>query len=448
MILKASKVIFALGAIFAASSSAMASGYGVKLQSGWTAGMANAGSGVTDDALAIYANPAAMIQNNTHQMAGSMTGVFGNTKFKGKASTGEASTIGSIIPGVGGVPGVFSETGKTRNASKKVAIPSFGIVANTHDCLKLGLMVHAPFGLKFNYGHHSLTRGHSTRAEMTSVNVLPSFALKIVDWLSFGAGLQMQYSKVVLARKAFLAAPNAPLNFNDWYSHISGTDWTMGWTAGLFGQITKDWKLGLSYKSKMVSDIDGYGKLHTLAGVEPIPRFQGSAKLYYPQIFTLSTSYDLTNRWTAYMDVIYTKWDIVKDITISTYPMTGPTSDVIPLRWKNSWFASVGANYKWDDNWSFRGGYAFDKSPTRTSTHVVSIPDSNKHWVAVGATYNMASNLSLTLSYGHEFFKDGKVNLSQGSVPPGSVSTFNKGDLVGKIKNRLDFVSAQFNYRF
>lgn len=416
MISNASKIIFAMGTVFAASS-AMASGYGVKLQSGWTAGMANAGSGVTDDALAIYANPAAMIQNNTHQIAGSLTGVFGNTKFKGANGLGE--------------------TGTTRNAAKKVAIPSFGIVANTHDRLKVGVMVHAPFGLKFNYGHYSLTRGHSTRAEMTSVNVVPSFALKIVDWLSFGAGLQMQYTKVELARKAFLAAPLPMLD--NLYSLVSGTDWTMGWTAGLFGQITKAWKLGFSYKSKMISDINGYGKVHTLTGVDATPRFQGNAKVYYPQIFTLSTSYDLTNCWTAYMDVIYTKWDIVKDITISTYPNAGPSSDVIPLRWKNSWFASVGANYKWNENWSFRGGYAFDKSPTRTSTHVVSIPDSNKHWVAVGATYNMASNLSLTFSYGHEFFKKGKVNLTDQGV---------KGDLIGKIKNRLDLVSAQFNYRF
>lgn len=439
MISNASKIIFAMGTVFAASS-AMASGYGVKLQSGWTAGMANAGSGVTDDALAIYANPAAMIQNNTHQIAGSLTGVFGNTKF-----SGTASTTGSIVPGVGFVPGAFSETGKTRNGAKKVAIPSFGAVANAHDRLKVGFMVHAPFGLKFNYGPDSVVRAHVTRAEMTSVNVVPSFALKVTDWLSFGAGLQMQYIKVEFARKLVLSSVVPALD--PIHSLVSGTDWTMGWTAGLFGQITKDWKLGLSYKSKMASDIYGYGQLGTLANPQ-MDTFAANAKVQFPHIITLSTSYDLTNRWTAFMDVIFTKWDVVKDIAITNFRQDGTTQDIIPLRWKNSWFGSIGVNYKLDDHWSFRAGYAYDSAPSRISTRVVSIPDTNKHWLAIGATYNVASNMSLTLSYGHEFFEKGKINLLQGPATAANAITFNKGDLVGKVRNRLDLVSAQFNYRF
>jgi len=79
---------------------------------------------------------------------------------------------------------------------------------------------------------------------------------------------------------------------------------------------------------------------------------------------------------------------------------------------------------------------------------VVSIPDTNKHWIALGTTYNMSQNLAMTLSYGHEFFQKGKINLPQGPATDANASTYNKGSLVGKIKNRVDLVSVQFNYKF
>lgn len=442
MISNTSRILVALGAVFAASS-AMAGGYGVKLQSGLTAGMANAGSGVSDDALAIYANPAAMIQNTTHQVAGNFTGVFGATTFKGTASTSGAL---QSIPAPAFVPGAVNQTARTKNAAQKVAVPSFGVVANAHDRVKLGVMVHAPYGLKFNYGTDSVVRGHTKHAEMTTISIDPSVAVKIIDALTIGGGLQLQYSKVEFARKVTLTNAGT---FGSHYSRVKGDDWSVGWMAGIFSQLTKAWKLGFSYKSKMVANLDGAGQIGTLPGVLASQSI-AQAKVYFPHIFTLSTSYDLSKNWTAYADIIYTKWDIVKEIRINTFaPATNTSnSDVIPLRWKNTWFFSLGASYKLNDNWTFRGGYAYDMAPSRNATRVVSIPDTNKHWIAIGTTYNMAKNFGVTLSYGHEFFQSGKVNLSQGPATAANAVTYNKGNLVGKVKNRVDLVSLQFNYKF
>jgi long-chain fatty acid transport protein len=438
MVSKTSKVIVTLGTLLAGSS-AMAGGYAVKLQSGLSAGMATAGSGVSDDALAIYANPAAMIQSTTHQVAGHFTGVFGLTKFKGTAST---TGVVALPPAAGNL----SQTGTTRNAAKKVAVPSFGVVANAHDRVKVGLMVHAPFGLKFNYGNESIVRGHVTRAEMTTVNIVPSIAIKIIDSLTFGAGLQMQYTKVDLARKVVLG--NSVAALSPLYSLVSGKDWSTGWTAGFFSQLSKAWKVGLSYKSQMTANLDGQGQIGTLTGVlAPGGEFKAKAKVRFPHTFTLSTSYDLTSNWTTYMDVIYTKWDVVKDISITSF-RTPANQDVIPLKWKNTWFFSLGASYKLNENWTLRTGYGYDRSPSHDATRVVSIPDTNKHWIAIGTTYNMGKNLAMTLSYGHEFFEKGKISLPQGPATAANAGTFNKGNLVGKVKNRVDLVSVQFNYKF
>ncbi len=441
MISKTSKVILTVSTLLVGTS-AMGAGYRVNLPGALATGTATAGSGVSDDALAIYANPAAMIQSTAHQVAGHFTGVFGLTKFKGTASTAGARAGGGTIPSP------INETSTTRNAAKKVAVPSFGVIANAHDRVKVGVMVHAPFGLKFNYGNESVVRGHVTRAEMTTINIVPSVAIKIIDSLAFGAGLQMQYNKVELARKAFLTNSNLLGGAQNLYSLVSGNDWSMGWTAGLFSQVTKAWKVGLSYKSQMTANLDGQGQLATLTGtVPPGGEFKAKAKVHFPHTFSLSSSYDLNSNWTVYTDVIYTKWNVVKDIFITSF-RTPVSQDVIPLKWKNTWFFSLGASYKLNENWTLRTGYGYDISPTRNANRVVSIPDTNKHWIALGTTYNMSQNLAMTLSYGHEFFQKGKINLPQGPATDANASTYNKGSLVGKIKNRVDLVSVQFNYKF
>lgn len=409
------KIILGLGCAIASGSASYGGGYAVKLMSAYSNGMANAGSGVIDDPIASFINPAAMILNNTHQGAIQTSGAFPHTRFRG---TGRLALGGGRLV-------LLNKTAKVGNAAESVAIPSGGFVAKIHDRIRLGIAVTAPYGLGFDYGHNSPTQYYLINTKMQTVNITPSLAVRAFDWLTLGAGFQAQWTKVILKKRKILNA--SPLVTG--IANVEGDEWSYGWTAGILVQPTKEWNIGFSYRSKLDPDLDGTFK-------SPIRNAKAHAKVHFPHTFTLSTSLQLSPQWTLYMDAIRTLWYSTRNITIRVKTATGTSRDITPQYWRSTWFLSGGLNYKWNDCWAFRAGLGYDKTPTKDSTRVPAIPDANKLWLACGTTYTY-KKFSTTLSYGHEFFKKARINLNL----PAS------GTLVGTTKTHIDIVSLQFNMK-
>lgn len=401
------KIILGLGCVLASSGASYGGGFGVKLMSAVTSGMANAGSGVIDDPMASFINPASMILNDCHHGAIETTGVFPKATFKG---TGHFSVL-------------LNQTSKRESVAPAVAIPAGGFVAKIHDRVRLGIASGAPFGLGFDYGHQSPAQFYLINTKMQTINITPSIAVRLFDWLSLGAGFQAQFVKVSLKkRKAF-----GPRLIG--VGNVHGDDWGYGWTAGLLLQPTKAWNIGFSYRSKIDSDLKGHFK-------SPFLNARARAKVHFPHIFTLSTSVALTPEWTFYMDAIRTLWYTTRDITVRVLTAGGVVKDITPQNWRSTWFISGGMEYKINHCWAVRGGLGYDKTPTRNSTRVPAIPDANKTWLAIGATYTY-QRYSATLSYGHEFINKAKINLAL----PAS------GTLQGHVKSRIDLLALQFNVK-
>lgn len=441
--------VAALLASTLASTSAYSSGYAVNLFSGWAAGMANAGHGVQDDPMLSLINPAAMILNKCHHAAFNITGVFPSVKFKGEASN-------PAIP--------FEKSGTTKNGAKTVAIPSMGFVWRMAEDLRFSLAVTAPAGLKFNYGDDSITQFHTKRAELMTINIAPSFAYRVNELFTLGVGFQAQYTKVKMTRNVGLPVLQNKIGSTS----LNISEWNHGWTAGMLMDLSQKWKFGVGYRSNIDANMDGHATFATpafnLAGaplpanvVVPVAAFsakgKASAKAFIPHVVTLSTSYDITQAWTAYASAVWSGWKTTKSLDIKTNINTPAVTlgavtlipsrnvaDSIAQNWKNAWFFSGGVNYKVNDTWSVRTGLGYDQSPTKNSTRIPAIPDTNKWWLGLGGTYTRGK-WATTLTYGHEFFKKGKIELDNND-------TDSKSTLVGKMSSHIDMVSLQINYRY
>lgn len=427
------------------SSNANASGYAVNLFSGWAAGMANAGHGVQDDPALSFVNPAAMILNKCHHAMGNIAGAFPNVKFKGTAANA-------------GVP--FSQTGTTKNAAKNVVIPSGGFTWSLSEDLKFTIAAVAPYGLKFDYGNNSVTRYHVIKADMMTVNLSPSFAYRINELISLGIGFQAQYTKVKFTRNTAFPVSQNITGFNS----LNVDHWNHGWTAGMLLDFSKQWKFGIGYRSNLDANLEGHLRVNVPAFVlpvvipgigpvnVPVPAYSNSvkakAKAYIPHVVTLSSSYDINSAWTLYGSAVWTGWAKTKSLIIKTNAtlpvLNRPIGDTLIQNWKNTWFFSGGVNYKINDCWSVRTGLGYDESPTKNSTRIPAIPDANKWWLGLGGTYTRGK-WSTTLTYGHEFFKKGRVE--QGIVLPSGENS-NRSSLNGHMKSHIDLVSLQLNYRF
>lgn len=400
-----------------------ASGFGVKLNSTQLQGQAYAGSGVSADPLAAFNNPAAAILTMNHELAVQATMVIPSIYFQDTKNNKESRQAGIITP-----------------------VPGLGFTAKISENVRFNINTTSPYGLKFNYGNKysdepQNLRNYSIKAEMMSVNINPNIAVRLTDYLTVGAGFQALYTDILLQS----AVPMQPNVSDGITAKISGNDWTYGWTAGVLLEPTRDLKVGLSYRSKMNATLNGKIKF-----TNPPSKFipydinnqPARAKIGLPDTYTISTSFAVTPQWTILADAILTNWQCIKEIIVNT------PSSIIPLKsitqnWKKSWFFSLGSTYKVTDFLTLRTGVAVDKSPASNETRIPGIPDSDKVWVGFGATYTIDKHTSVSVSYGHERFKKGKINLDE-TLAQGVKA----GELKGQTKAHVDLLSIQVNRKF
>ncbi|WP_292362727.1 OmpP1/FadL family transporter, partial [Methylophaga sp. UBA1464] len=66
------------------------------------------------------------------------------------------------------------------------------------------------------------------------------------------------------------------------------------------------------------------------------------------------------------------------------------------------------------------------------------IPDSDRTWIAVGASYQYSDNIVLDAAYSHIFMKDTNIDDTDS----------NGNQLLGKYKNSVDIVGVQLRWYF
>ncbi len=185
-----SKRLFLMSSLLCLSAAlphnADAAGFYIQEQSVKGLGSAFAGSVTSlDDASVVYFNPAGMTKLDRAQVNGGVHMLVPSAKLSNNGSTFNAAPSGG---GSGGNP--YNPT----------PVPNgFAVMPlNSDQSLWAGIGVTAPFGLANDYGDSWFGRFDSTKTELTTINIQPSLAYKVNDWLSIGAGVDVQYAKANL----------------------------------------------------------------------------------------------------------------------------------------------------------------------------------------------------------------------------------------------------------
>ena len=80
------------------------------------------------------------------------------------------------------------------------------------------------------------------------------------------------------------------------------------------------------------------------------------------------------------------------------------------------------------------------------STRTPRIPDADRTWLSVGASYQFTKAFGVDAGYSHLFCKDSSINLQTGSAT--TSPTFFQGNLRGTYKNSIDVLAVQARYIF
>ena len=118
-----------------------------------------------------------------------------------------------------------------------------------------------------------------------------------------------------------------------------------------------------------------------------------------------------------------------------------------PLRYnfRDTWRVGLGAKYQLNEAWNLRAGVAYDQTPVPDeASRTMTVPDSDRTWLAFGARWKMTPKTSVDFGYAHIFFKD----VSTARVVMNTAETDTLQTVRGDFKTHANLVSVQMNHRF
>jgi long-chain fatty acid transport protein len=400
---------------------ANAAGFYIQEQSVKGLGSAFAGSVTSiDDASTVYFNPAGMTRLDGPQVNGGVHMLVPSSDLSNNGSTFNGAPSGG---GSGGNP--YNPT----------PVPNgFAVMPlNSDQSLWAGIGVTAPFGLANDYGDSWFGRFDSTKTELTTINIQPSLAYKVNHWLSIGAGVDVQYAKANLESVV-------SDTLQEGTSRLKGVDWSVGYNVGLLLSPTPQTDIGLHYRSAISHELEGRISASGLSGLNPlIPNFNttGSANLDLPDIATFGIGHDVTPDLRVMAQATWFGWNNYQDITPDRDD--GVASSPIVQNYQTTWAFSVGAEYDVNDQWTVRGGYQFDETPTTDQYRTTRTPDGDRNWFSLGATYHWTPDISIDMAATYIDVADGTIDLSRN----GGLAQV-RGDTDGSV----GIVALGLNYKF
>lgn len=328
-------------------------------------------------------------------------------------------------------------------------VPSGYASWQLNDRFWLGLSANAPFGLGVHFPQlWAGARGASGEsAKIDTYNFSPTLAYKLNDWISVAVGLQAQYIK---ASYDFylVAGPFSGIGA------LNGGGWGFGWTAGVTLTPLPKTQIGLGYRSgineKLNGTLDLPASIVGLGGSTP-----GSVNLVLnlPDTFTVGLRQGIGERFTLLAGVEWTHWSRIG--TARVYQPNGSPATVggsamkFPFEYHDGWFYSLGGEYVIDPSWTVRAGVAFEKSPITDDIRTARIPDNDRMWYSVGASYKPASIKGLTFDVAYSFIDVKSASICMGATsgcptnPWSGAATY-----IGSVKSTVNIVSLGLRYQW
>jgi long-chain fatty acid transport protein len=386
------------------ASSAYAGGFSIREQS--TEGQGSSFAGVaagTTGLSSMFWNPATMAQHS------------GN----GLMSESNAALIIPHSEADDGGPAPGSPVPSLRdsgNIGVTSPVPASYWLYGINDQLVVGASLNAPLGLTTNaddwYGSP-----HGDKSSVRTYTFTPSVSYRVSDMISVGAGLQLEYMTVDINSRT----PTGVEFFS-----ADGSDFDVGFTAGILIEPTDTTDIGIGFRSSVHHKLKGDG---FVAGL-----FDGdiTAQFKSPEIVTLGLRQEVSDDLRLMAGVEWANWSRFEELAIRS-AATGGLIGLTVEDWKDSWFYSVGGEYDLNDQITLRAGAAFEKSPVPDATRTPRVPDNDRLWLSLGASYQISQRMRANVAYSHIFVKDGDVNLAAAGVLP---------PLSANFEQSIDIISA------
>ena len=283
-------------------------------------------------------------------------------------------------------------------------------------------------------------------AQATAANMTATVAALTQQKEQILAGLNAKLAQAGITQKITSAVQlNAliqgvsSLEASNTIHRLKGDKWGFGWNIGLLYEINENNRIGVAYHSPIKLDFKGKysnnialplpNMVDTVTGGATIP---GSLTLKLPSFWEISGFHKLTEKFAVQYSYKRTDWSSFKSLDAYNAE-TGKKLFHKTENFNDASRIAVGFSYDVNEALTLRTGLAYDESAS-VSNPSISIPDTDRTWYSLGATYRFTPNLSADLGYSHI---------------RGSKNSFNEEKLANfKAKAKANLYGLNVNYKF
>ncbi|TNH05411.1 hypothetical protein FHQ26_00080 [Testudinibacter sp. TR-2022] len=408
-----------------------------------TSGLGRAYAGdaaIAENASVVAVNPALMTQFKRPEISVGGIYIKPDVNLNGK------------IDSVNGIPmSAYAAAGVKDDAShNKIAkgglIPNLYYVHPINEKFAVGGGVNVNYGLatEFDSGYSAGILAGKT--DLTTVNFNLSGAYRLNQNWSLGLGLNAVYADALVERHLGVrgtlanlspATRSLGLSESTVAARLEGKEWGYGWNAGVVYEFNERNRIGLAYHSHVDIKFKGdfSSQLPLAMGGTAGAVIPGSLTLNLPAYWEIAGLHRLTDKLAVSYSYKQTLWSRFKELNAQG-------NDGSQLFHKNENFKdasriALGVSYDFSEQFTLRTGIAHDESPVQKGYHSISIPDADRTWLSLGATYRFTPDLSVDVGYAHLIASDNTFTENDKGVK----ATFNS-------KSKADIYGLTLNYRF
>ena len=400
-----------------------AEGYQVNTLSAKQLGMGHVGTGMKLNSESIYFNPAGTaFQTSRFSFSVGITGIKSNATYLSNND-------------YRGNPQIQA------HSDNKISTPLYAYFNyKATKNLAVGLGFYTPYGSSMNWGDNWVGAHLIQSIDLQAYTLQPTISYKFWDKLSVGVGMTITWGTFDLSRSMFpvgeatnntiagLLTAAGQGQYAELFTQagdrslvsarIKGDAKTaIGVNVGILWDITPEWTLGFSYRSKVKMKVaSGTANLlyaspeigQVLQAPGMIPDLSSACvetELPLPANLAWGVGFRPTPKWEMAFDIQYVLWSAYKSLHVDiTDPTTGASVYDLPTsikNYKNTVATRIGVQYHACKFVTARLGMYVDESPVRSDFLNPETPSMTKVSYTAGVTINPCKNVSIDLAYGY-----------------------------------------------
>lgn len=353
------KLTTSLLLVIGLSTSLFANGLSLNSLGPKALGMGGAFVALSNDATAMYWNPAGLAGQKS-SVSAFFTGIMPLQTYEYAPARIDAEGVKNIHS-TGGLFGVYTKGNMT-----------FG----------LGVYVPAGLGAEFNgadLANFSLGSALDWESRIGVIAISPSFAFQVNEKFSIGVAANIYYAMFDLSRAEVrdLTGDGNP-NAAQYVEESTGMGF--GATIGLKYKISQKLTVGATFRTTTAVTMEGDATIE-LPGFGTLVDTKFEREVSWPLWIAGGLAYKPNECLTLVLDAQYSKWSLLDEL-IAEYEKL--PDGVFTLDWKDAVMIRVGGEYMVSPKTAIRLGYYYDPAPAPDETLNILFPSSTNHVVTAG----------------------------------------------------------------